>query len=65
MNDNISQILNDHFNAISLSNFHHQPLILVSTAGAGHASTLTTTPESHHSQLLKSMITPTSTMPYE
>ena len=63
MNDHVPQILNDDLDAFSLSDFHHQPLVLVSTAGAGCAFTLITTPESYCSQPLESMIMPTPTMP--
>ena len=63
MNDHVPQILNDDFNAFSLSDFCYQPLVLVPTVGASYASMLTTTPGSHCSQPLKSMITPTLTMP--
>ena len=62
MNDHVPQILNDDFNAFFLFDFCHWSLILVLTADAGHASIFTTTPESHHSQLLESMIIFTSTM---
>ena len=64
MDNYMFQILNDDFNAFFLSDFHHQSLVLVPTAGAGHTSMLITTPESHCSQPLEFMVTPTSTMPH-
>ena len=63
MNNYVFQILNDDFDVFFLSDFHHWLLILVSTAGAGHALMFTATPESHCFQPLEFMITSTSTMP--
>ena len=64
MNDHMPQILNDNFNVFSLSDFCHQSLIFVLTADAGCTSTLTATPESHHSQPLESMVISTLTIFY-
>ena len=65
MNNHISQILNNDLDVFFLSDFHHQSLILVFTVGAGCVFTLTAISESHHSQLLKSIIIFTSTMSCE
>ena len=62
INNHMLQILNNDFDVFSLFDFHYWPLVLVPTAGAGCTLMLTTTSESHCSQSLESMITPTSTM---
>ena len=62
MNNYVPQILNDDLDAFSLSDFHYQPLVLVSTAGAGCAFMLTAIPGSHCFQPLESMITSISTI---
>ena len=64
MNNHMSQILNDNFNAFFLSDFHHQFLVFVSTAGVDYVFIFTTTAESYCSQFLKFMITFVLTMFY-
>ena len=63
MNNHMPQILNNNFDVFSLSDFCHQPLILVSIADAGHILTITAISEFHCSQPLEFMIMPISTMP--
>ena len=64
MNNYMPQILNDDFDIFFFFNFCHQPLVFVSTVGAGHTLMLTATSGSHHSQPLEFMVMLTPTMPH-